>query len=58
MSMVEPSFERSTFSNNRQRLLRRRVSQCFFDLLEHHETATMRRAWKNLKRAADDVAAR
>jgi transposase len=33
MSMVEPSFERSTFSKNRQRLLRQRVSQRFFDLV-------------------------
>jgi transposase len=33
MSMVEPSFERSTFSKNRQRLLRHRVTQHFFDLV-------------------------
>src|SRR5262249_60093913 len=31
LSMVEPSFERSTFSKNRQRLLRHQVSQRFFD---------------------------
>ncbi len=31
MSVVEPSFEHSTFSKNRERLLRHRVSQQFFD---------------------------
>jgi transposase len=33
MSMVEPSFERSTFSKNRQRLLQHNVAQQFFDLV-------------------------
>ena len=31
MDMVEPSFDHSTFSKNRQRLLRHRVSREFFD---------------------------
>src|SRR5436190_8269760 len=31
MDLVEPSFDHSTFSKNRQRLLRARVSQRFFD---------------------------
>ena len=31
MSLVEPSFDPSTFSKNRERLLRHRVSQQFFD---------------------------
>ena len=31
MDMVEPSFDHSTFSKNRQRLLRHRVSRKFFD---------------------------
>jgi transposase len=31
MDVVEPSFDHSTFSKNRQRLLRARVSQRFFD---------------------------
>jgi hypothetical protein len=31
MDMVEPSFDRSTFSKNRQRLLQHRVSREFFD---------------------------
>jgi transposase len=31
MSVVEPSFDHSTFSKNRQRLLRQRVSRQFFD---------------------------
>jgi hypothetical protein len=31
MDMVEPVFDRSTFSKNRQRLLRHRVAQRFFD---------------------------
>ena len=33
MSMVEPSFERSTFAKNRQRVLRHNVAQRFFDLV-------------------------
>ncbi|HLZ31419.1 MAG TPA: IS5/IS1182 family transposase, partial [Chloroflexota bacterium] len=33
MSMVEPTFERSTFPKNRQRLLRHSVAQRFFDLV-------------------------
>src|SRR5882672_7141430 len=31
MELVEPSFERSTFSKNRARLLEHRVAQQFFD---------------------------
>ncbi len=31
MSLIEPSFDPSTFSKNRERLLRHRVSQQFFD---------------------------
>ena len=31
MDVVEPSFDHSTFSKNRQRLLRHRVSRAFFD---------------------------
>jgi len=31
MDLVEPSFDHSTFAKNRQRLLRARVSQRFFD---------------------------
>src|SRR5919199_664850 len=31
MDLIEPSFDHSTFSKNRQRLLRARVSQRFFD---------------------------
>jgi transposase len=31
MDLVEPSFDHSTFSKNRERLLRQRVSQQFFD---------------------------
>ncbi len=31
MDLVEPSFDHSTFSKNRERLLRHRVSQVFFD---------------------------
>jgi transposase len=33
MTMVEPSFERSTFAKNRERLLRHDVGQRFFDLV-------------------------
>jgi Transposase DDE domain len=33
MTMVEPTFERSTFPKNRQRLLRHSVAQRFFDLV-------------------------
>ena len=31
MSLIEPSFDPSTFSKNRERLLRHRVAQRFFD---------------------------
>jgi hypothetical protein len=31
MNMLEPSFDHSTFSKKRQRLLRHRVSREFFD---------------------------
>jgi transposase len=33
MTMVEPTFERSTFPKNRQRLLQHHVAQRFFDLV-------------------------
>ena len=33
MDLVEPSFDHSTFSKNRERLLRARVSQQFFDVV-------------------------
>src|SRR5207253_6587926 len=33
MDLVEPSFDHSTFSKNRERLLRARVSRQFFDVV-------------------------
>jgi transposase len=36
MNMVEPVFDRSTFSKNRERLLQHRVAQQFFDAVVRH----------------------